>query len=554
MAKILVIEDDYYIRQNILDLLKIEGFEVFEALNGAQGVQIAKEKLPDLVLSDIMMPGMDGYQVLVNLRQDEKTRAIPFIFLSAKEDRPSWRQGMNYGADDYLVKPASIKELRQAIRTRLDRQAAAAHMYSQKLQTLEEKFRHLINTDSLTGLPNINSFRNSFKEEVTNLNSPGYKLALILIGLGRFEKINQALGFGGGNELLKAVARRLTNFLESHNQNLKIVASVQTGKFAILSTSESQAHIVDLANLILKDLSEPFVIEGQEVYITPFMGIALSNNEKKDFETLLKQAEVALTQTLRKVLPNLQIYNETMECSSLEHLLLESNLRHAVGRNELELYYQPQVALATNQVVGMEALVRWHHPLRGMVSPAEFIPVAEETGLIIPIGQWVLRQACAQAKAWQLSGLGSLQVAVNLSAHQFNQPDLGDTIEKILKETGLDPDLLELELTESAVIHDLEQTIKTLNRFKAVGIKVSIDDFGTGYSSLSNLKNIPFNNLKIDQSFVRQITSKPEYATIVRAIIEMAHDLDLKVVAEGVETKAERAFLEQFRCDLMQGY
>lgn len=557
MQKILVIEDDADILKMITFILKKGGYEVYQAVTGSIGVQLAQEKQPDLILSDVMMPGMDGYLTLTALRNDERTRTIPFIFLTGKAEKQDLRRGMTLGADDYLTKPFTKSELLEAISTRLARQEINAQKYNKELQKLEERYNELINRDGLTGLPNLFAFRKSIQDALSVTREKSGGVAVLLIALGRLDQISQALGVIGGNELLRKVANKLVDSLVGKINRHTNIASLGNGQFAVLLSDISQEdEVVQIASLILKDLNCSIVVEDQDVYIMPFMGISISTKEQKDVETLLKQAGAALAKSRKLGLFNYQVYNEdnTPNSNDLDRLKLEGNLGLAVERNELELYYQPQVELKTKQIVGMEALLRWRIPYRGLVSPKDFIPLAEETGLIITIGEWVLQSACIQAKAWQMAGFGPLRVAVNISAHQFNHSDICKTVLKALSETALESQHLELELTESAIVQDFQHTIKTLNQLKSHGVNVSIDDFGTGYSSLSYLTNIPANNLKIDQTFIRNITVNTDYAIITKGIIEMAHNLNMKVIAEGVETPQEWTFLEQHRCDEMQGY
>ena len=383
MKKILVIEDEQVIRENILKLLKAEGYDVTGAENGAQGLNAALSNLPDVILCDVMMPQLDGYGVLVALRSHPVTATVPFVFLTGKADRSQVRQGMELGADDYLTKPFTKAELVGAISSRLKKQAALA-------------------------------------QQQYNLRS-----------------------------------------------------------------SQSSA--------------------------------------------LLQEAADRLEQ-------------------------IKTSLCGALKREEFQVYYQPQVNLQTGKIMSAEALVRWLHPEKGLISPAEFIPDAEETGFIVQLGEWVLQTACRQMQFWQNAGFSLEQVAVNLSPRQFHQPDLSSRVAQILSEIGLEPSSLELEMTESLMVEDAESAIATLQQLKDLGVSISIDDFGTGYSSLSYLTQYPFDVLKIDRCFISSITDGCTNAAIVKAIIEMAHSLCLEVIAEGVETEAERDFLWRYECDTMQGY
>ena len=381
MKKILVIEDEQVIRENILKLLKAEGFDVTGAENGSQGLYAAVSNVPDVIICDVMMPELDGYGVLMALRSNPVTATVPFVFLTGKADRSEMRQGMELGADDYLTKPFSKAELVGAISSRLKKQEAVAEQY--------------------------NTLRSQ------------------------------------SSELIQKTADKLEQ--------------------------------------------------------------------------------------------------------------IKTRLCHALEREEFQVYYQPQVNVQTGKIMSAEALVRWVHPEKGLISPAEFIPHAEATGFIVQLGEWVLETACRQMQVWQNAGF-PLRIAVNLSPRQFHQPDLSSRVAQILAETGLEASSLELELTESLMVEDAESAIATLQHLKNLGVCISLDDFGTGYSSLSYLTQYPFDTLKIDRCFISKITDGCTNAAIVKAIIEMAHSLCLEVIAEGVETEAEKDFLWRYKCDIMQGY
>ncbi len=407
------------------------------------------------------------------------------------------------------------------------------------------------NYDTLTELPNRNLLQDRLGQALTYARRHSSGLAAMFIDLDYFKNINDSLGHDVGDLLLKQVAVRLSGCVREGDT----VARQGGDEFvAILSDIAAEEDVTTVTRKIIKTFADPFAIGGHELYITCSIGIALYPKDGEDTSTLLKNADSALYRAKEQGRNNSQFYTAEMNVKALERLVLENNLRHAIERGEFMVYYQPQVDLRTGQINGMEALVRWRHPELGMVPPAKFIPVAEESGLILPLGEWVLRTACAQNKAWQDAGLRPVCVAVNLSARQFRHQDLVALVAGILQETGLDPALLELELTESLLMQNVEATIETLTRFKAMGVKSSIDDFGTGYSSLSYLKRFPIDTLKIDQSFVRNITTDPDDAAIAKTIISMAHEMRLRVIAEGVETEEQRSFLRLRHCDEMQGF
>jgi diguanylate cyclase (GGDEF)-like protein len=551
MKKILVIEDEEFVRENLLELLDTEGFEVIGAENGRIGLDLAKAMEPDLILCDVMMPDLDGYGVLSKLRQEPAMASIPFIFLTAKAAKTDFRQGMELGADDYLTKPFTRAELLGAIASRLKKQEAVQNRYSIELQQAKEQLNYLIHHDSLTNLPNQMSLREAFVQVKPTDTSKEKLVTLLSVGLDRFNQITDNLGHGVGDLLIKAVAERLTACVGPQD----VVARLNSDRFAIiLATTEHKKEAGNVAETILERLSQTFTLAGQEIFITASIGIALYPRDGTEIEDLLNHANTAMTKASQQGGDQYQFYSAAFNVGSSDRLSLQSELRHALEREELQVYYQPQVSLQTGEIIGTEALVRWLHPERGLVSPAKFIPIAEETGLIIPIGEWVLQTACKQTKLWQNSGFASLQVSVNLSSRQFSQIDLRKQLVQILMETGLDPKYIEVELTESMLVQNTEVAIRRLNALKSLGVKIAIDDFGTGYSSLSYLQQFPFDILKIDRCFIQDITNNPHNAAITKAIIEMAKSLNLKLIAEGVETPEELSFICRQDCDAMQGY
>ncbi len=415
----------------------------------------------------------------------------------------------------------------------------------------ESQLERQANYDTLTALPNRNLFHDRLDQALTYAHRHDSGLAVLLIDLDRFKNINDSLGHTAGDILLQDVATRIAGCVREGDT----VARLGGDEFvAILSEIAAEEDTTAVTRKILEALAEPFTIEGRELHVTGSIGIALHPKDGDDAETLLKCADAALYRSKDLGRNMSQFFNVEMNAKAMERLMLEGGLRRALEQREFLLHYQPRVDLRTGEITGMEALVRWQHPEMGLISPVRFIPVAEEAGLIVPLGEWVLRTACEQNKSWQRAGLKPVCVAVNLSARQFRHQDLVQVVAGILKETDLDPCYLELEMTESLIMQNVEETIATLTRLKAMGVKLSIDDFGTGYSSLSYLKRFPIDMLKIDQSFVCNITTDPDDAAIAKTIISMAHDMQLKVIAEGVETGEQKSFLRLRHCDEMQGY
>jgi diguanylate cyclase (GGDEF)-like protein/PAS domain S-box-containing protein len=426
----------------------------------------------------------------------------------------------------------------------------------------EEQIRYLAYYDTLTGLPNRQAFTRDLQKALDIAKRHNRLLAVIVLDLDNFKRINDTLGHAMGDFLLKAVAERLVNGIRCADYVARNLPDLDTNvarlggdEFTMLLTEVQ--HIRDaeaVAQRLQEIVSQPLNMAGNDVVVTPSMGIAVFPHDGQDVDQLLKNADMAMYHAKDSGRNIYQFYSESMNARALERLNLESRLRKALEQDEFLLYYQPQLDLRSNRITGVEALIRWQNPKMGLVSPADFIPLAEETGLIVAIGEWALFTACAQVKTWLNAGLPPLEMAVNLSSVQFRQSKLTNTIEQALKAANLAPQHLKLELTESMIMHQAQDTIATLHQFKEMGVGLSVDDFGTGYSSLSYLKRFPLDSLKIDRSFVKDITSDPDDAAITNAIIAMAHSLNLSVVAEGVETPAQLEFLRTHGCDTIQGY
>jgi diguanylate cyclase (GGDEF)-like protein/PAS domain S-box-containing protein len=415
----------------------------------------------------------------------------------------------------------------------------------------EEQIKSLAYHDALTGLPNRLLFTDRLQVAVAQAHRHGQRLAVLFLDLDRFKVINDSLGHSMGDRLLGAVAERLLASVREGDT----VARLGGDEFTLLLPGLSRAmDVTRVADKILDALRQPFRLEGRELYVSASMGISVYPLDGDDAEALVKNADSAMYRAKEQGRDNFQLYAAAMNESAVERLSLESALRKALGRRELIIHYQPLLDLRRGRVQGMEALLRWRHPERGLMSPAEFIGVAEATGLILPVSAWILRTACAQARRWHQEGHTELCVAVNLSARQFQQPELVAEVKGALEETGLPARCLELEITETNAMQNAEATVHTLRELKALGVRITIDDFGIGYSSLSYLKRLPIDSLKIDQSFVRDVTTDPDDAAIAAAVIALAHTLKLQVVAEGVETEEQMAFLESHGCDRMQGF
>lgn len=418
-------------------------------------------------------------------------------------------------------------------------------------KSYEKQLDRMAHHDHLTGLPNRLLFADRLNQSLSRARRKSAPLAVMFLDLDRFKTINDTLGHSTGDLLLKSVAERVSDCIREADT----VARMGGDEFTVILTeSQNQADVLAVAQRILDSLAEPFDVAGHELFVTTSIGISIYPSDGVDVETLVRNADAAMYRAKEQGRNNYQLCSWAVNAAALEKFELETALRRAVERNEFLAHYQPRVNLHTGEIVGLEALVRWQHPELGLISPAQFIPIAEETGLIVPIGEWVVKEACEQNKRWQDSGLPKIPVAVNISPRQFRHDDLVESIAAILEETRLAPEYLELEVTENAIMHRPIVAANSLRRLKEMGIRISIDDFGTGQSSLSYLKRFPLDTIKIDQSFVKDITTDPDDSAIAQAIISMAQTLGLGVIAEGVETLEQLELLKSLGCNEVQGY
>ncbi|MGD1698739.1 putative bifunctional diguanylate cyclase/phosphodiesterase [Dapis sp. BLCC M229] len=542
--KIMIVEDESIIAEDLADSLRTMGYAVVDIVSsGEEAISMAAEKQPNLILMDVMLQGeMDG---VTAAEQIQSSLQIPIIFLTAYTDNQTLQRVKATNPFGYIVKPFEERNLHLTIEIALQR-----HHY-----------------DPITLLPNRSLFRSRLNEILSHKNQASLgdlcnvneshkyqnfpKIPIFYISLDRINRIKVTLGSKNGELVLCNMAKRLKESITG----IDMLARLEAAEFAmILKPVEQKEDAIDVAQSILDVISQPMVLEGYEIYITASIGITFYPLDDIEVDELLKNANAAMYHAQQKGGNNYQLHKSEAVVISLEQLALETNLRNALKRSEFQVYYQPKVNLRTGKITGAEALIRWHHPEKGLVSPAEFIPLAEETGLIISIGEWVLRTACNQTKIWQEAGFFPFQIAVNLSRRQFIQKNLQERIIKIVQEIDLEPNYLELEVTESLVMQNEKAASRMMKSWQKFGIKISIDDFGTGYSSLSYLREFPFDVIKIDRSFIRNITADSKTEAITIAIIQMAHSLSLRVVAEGVETQAELDFLRKHKCDEMQGY
>jgi diguanylate cyclase len=546
-------------------------FDIDSAYQGQEGVAMVHQALAEgrpyaMAFVDMRMPpGWDGLKTIERLWATDPD--VQVVICSAHTDYDWTEVVQRLGHSDRLLvlrKPAEPIEVLQCA-TALSRKWENDKLVKEHVLRLEEvittrtrgleaanqQLRHLATHDSLTGLPNRVLLDDRLQQAMVHADRDMRSFALLVCDLDRFKLINDSLGHRAGDELLQEVARRLLTVVRAADT----VARFGGDEFVLIGTSIGDAEDAEaLAARVMDALQAPVRIAAIDIHTSPSIGIAMYPDDGVTMQALLAHADAAMYSAKQHGRGSFRRYAPGMDAGTEERVQLESDLHNAVTQGQFELYYQPKVDTRTGEVRSAEALIRWVHPTRGIVSPAEFIPLAEECGLIGTIGEWVIREACRQTRAWQLSGVPTLRVSVNLSASQFRDSGLVDSIRSALDDAGLQARYLEVELTESAVMSDPEKSIAILEQLSAMGVLVSVDDFGTGYSSMSYLRRFPIDKLKIDRVFIDEIVSRQEDASIVRAIVSLAHSLRLKVVAEGVESPAQLDFLKNAGCDEYQGY
>lgn len=674
-VKVLVVDDDGATRLLARRSLEQVGFKVVEAKNGAEAIKAFSATHPDLVMMDVMMPGIDGLSACEEIRKLPNGHSTPIIMVTALDDLPSIQNAYEAGATDFITKPIKWATLHQRVRymvrqkivadrlreseARLAKAQRTARLgnwewdikpdrlrwsdevyailglrpynfdgtcmaflarvhpedrddvghaiqsaielnesltleyrviapagdvriihqeaeleYNAKgkpvrlvgtIQDIteqsktEDRLRYLAHYDPLTSLPNRHRFTERLKEAVKTNKKKGH-LAVLSVGLDRFKRINSAFGHEAGDKLLRDCALRLAEGLDQAAAKAGKRCTPFLARFGgdefiiILENCGGPKAAAKVADILLEKMADPFTLGEQEVFITTSIGICLHPSDGDTADELIHSADAALRHAKSEGKNNRQAYTSTLNADAVRRFSLESKLQKSLENDELLLHYQPKVDLISGRLVGMEALIRWQHPELGTVPPLEFISLAEESGLIVPIGEWVLREACTQSRMWQDAGYTPARMSVNLSARQFWDPQLAENIGKILVETGLAPHHLELEITEGTFMQNADETVRTLKELKKMDIHLSVDDFGTGYSSLSYLQKFPLDTLKVDRSFISNVTTDADSASITRTIISMARSLNLTVIAEGVETQEQLDFIRNEGCDQIQGY
>lgn len=550
---ILIIDDEESVR-NLLRQILSQDYLCQTAVSAEEALGLLETESYALVLCDINMPGMSGLRLIPLISALAPDTVV--VMISGEQMIDTAIDSMRVGAFDYIKKPFEIEHIKTAVERALNHHSLLTdkRKYENHLEELVEirtrELNYLSNYDALTRVPNRLLFEDRLEQALAAAQHNKRPLGVLAVSLDKLDKINDSLGRASGDRLLCETAKRFVKLVEDGDS----VARFEGREFVFLLTAITEPQdLIASAEKIKAALQTPFWIDNQEIFLTASIGIGLFPEDGTDAHALLKNAGAAMHRAKERG-DNYQFYTADINDKALQRLVMENNLRRALEREEFEVYYQPKVSVLSKQIVGMEALIRWHHPQQGLISPAEFIPLAEETGLIVPIGEWILRKACAQCREWQNSGSDFLSVSVNLSARQFEQPNLFEMVASILRETDFNPKCLELELTESSIMKNSDSAIKILKKLKKIGIKISIDDFGTGYSSLSYLIQLPIDVLKIDKSFIRKINVDKGNAAMAMAIVSMARNLQLKVIAEGVENEQQLQFLYLLGCDEWQGF
>ena len=670
-AVVLVVDDDATMRFLIREVLQQASFQVIEAENGQQALDLFEQVIPDIVLMDVSMPGKDGYATCLEIRQMPHGRYLPILMATGFDDMVSVNRAYSAGATDFLIKPINwtvlghrvrymlrsargLEQLRESQKNsqalidglpdtivrisangvvldykvgddsslRIDKESVVGHKIDTLLppglgkeingllvqvfktsepvtkeftlqfedkkyvyegrfvkigkyeivcilrditdrRKVEEEIRFLAYNDSLTMLPNRSFFNEWVNNRLDYLSSSTGYLSVFILDLDNFKQINDTLGHHIGDSLLKNVAIRLQQAIDiicdldkDHSDDCEFLLSrFGSDEFAVVFSSNKKVIPVDsIAKQLKNEFGHAVILQGHEVFITVSIGVASYPADGNELHTLIKNADTALHHSKRNGQNHYSLYSHRMNARSLERLTLENSLRKALAANEFFLCYQPQVNLNTGKIIGAEALIRWQHPEKGIISPEGFIPMAENTGLINSIGEWVLLEACTQMKKWLDQGFSLKRMAINLSSVQFQQADFMKIIREVIASTGLLSSYIELELTETSVMRNAEKSISLLHDIREEGMALSVDDFGTGYSSLSYLKRFPINALKIDRSFIQDLQNNPDDAAITFSIIAMAHNLNLKVIAEGVENEEQLKLLRLHHCDEGQGF
>jgi predicted signal transduction protein with EAL and GGDEF domain len=569
--RLLLTDDEEMNRDMLSRRLERNGYSVLAVPSGAETLKAIEREDFAVLLLDVMMPEMSGLEVLRRIRETRTPEQLPIIMVTARAQSEDIVEALDMGANDYVTKPVDMAVMLARIRGQIARRHA-----DQRLRASHERLAIAVKqakvADPLTGLSN----RSMFADRVERLidhgrRVPGFGFAVLFLDLDRFKNINDSLGYPAGDRLLVEAAKRLDSVIREDEHGRRpygpepehprltdhAIARLGGDEFAVLITGvRHPGDATRAADRILQVFSEPFEIGGETVFATVSIGAALSASGYKYAEHMLRDADIALERAKGAGRACVELFDIGMRDQVIARLQLETDLRWALGRGELVLHYQPIVALADQTVTGLEALVRWHHPDRGLLLPAEFLALAEETGLIVPIGYWVMREVCRQLQQWSGADnqLSQISIAVNLSSRHLQVPDVAERLAAIAREFNVDPARIELELPESSVTGDVESMRAAFHALKAAGFTLTIDDFGSGYSSLSSLQQFPVDRLKINRAFLNEAATPGDSETVIRGMIEMVSRLDMDIVAEGIEQPNQLAQLAASRCGYGQGF
>lgn len=551
---LLIIDDDKQIRSLLRSILDRD-YDCVVVSSAEDALSVLKVIRFDLVISDITMGGISGLDLVPYVLRETPETVV--VMVSGQHNIDAAIQAMRAGAFDYLTKPFDVQHVEAAME-----RALAHHRLLEEKKYYENSLHELLHYrtaeverlayfDTLTDLPNRLLFEDRLSQALRHAQRENQPVGTVLMRIDRFKEISDTLGPAIGDWLLREVARRV---LKTSDER-RTVARFEGDNFAFLITDiHGSEAVLEVVKDLIESLKPPFVLDEHRLHVTASIGVSLFPADGATSEELLKNAGVALYRAQRVGGGDYQFYQAEMNARALELLTMEDDLRRAIEGGQLRLHYQPQIDLVTHQIVGVEALVRWQHPKLGLLQPAKFVPLAEDTGLIVQLGEWSLRESCRQIVLWQQAGLTGIRVSVNVSPCQFQLKNFVETVAEILTDTNIDPASLQLEITETSLMQSADQVVTRLSRLKEMGLMIAIDDFGVGYSSLGYLKRLPIDMLKIDRSFVNDATSDPDDAALVMTIITLAHNLRLKVMAEGVETDDQLRFLHLLRCDEAQGY
>jgi len=536
---ILVVDDDSALRLVLRHSMEQEGYYVIEANNGLEAIQATVRQQPDLILMDAVMPEMDGFRATAELKAMQEYEHIPVLIITSLDDDYSISQAFSSGACDYITKPVNWSVMKHRVRRLL---------YTAET---ERKIKHLSYHDTLTGLPNRLLFMDRMDQSINRAMRTGEKFTLLFLDIDHFKVINDSMGHEAGDKLLTTVTSRLQQTLRRSDT----IARLGGDEFTIILENISDPEdTIYVTNNLLEALAEPISIHKRKVRIGASIGVAVFPDDGETFGALLKNADIAMYRAKEKGRNTFEFYTSEMSALAMKRLELEDSLRTAIDNEEFVVYYQPKFDLKERKLVGMEALVRWDHPESGIIPPDEFIPLAEETGLITSLGKWVIETSCEQLYEWQQKGYDIDNLSINVSARQFHEQNLGNIFRRVMEKFDLAPEHLEIELTENILVQDHKKASRILDELHGMGIHIALDDFGTGYASMAYLKDFPINTVKIDRSFVSNLPGDQENMAIVRAIAGLTQALDLCLIAEGVETEQQIEFLKDINCQQGQGY